>query len=181
MSEKSTCILCEGEAIWEAESREDVNFVKCETCGEYYLVEPSESVGYYREEVPREKKAMISAYTRECFERGEKPPVLGYPHGLEEIISSYENKTLDEKLENLIWYLRKKSKEFGDSVSWDARKDYPITYSLSPEGFTKIRNGAIRRGLLYWPARGAGLKLKEEGWTLGTKLREREKEEKQSK
>ena len=172
MNEKSICILCGGEAIVEAITKEDVNFVKCETCGKYYLGEPSELVKHYREKVPREKRAMLSAYTRERFERGEKPPVLGYPD--EEIITEYANKTLDEKLENLIWYIKKKSSQFGDSVSWDARKDYPITYSLSPEGFTKIRDLAMEKDLLDWPARGAGLKLKEEGWTLGKKLMERE-------
>lgn len=110
-----------------------------------------------------------------CFlfrQWGAPQPVLGYPD--EEIITEYENKTLDEKLENLIWYIKKKSSQFGDSVSQDARKDYPITYSLSPEGFTKIRDLAIKNGLLDWPARGTGLKLKEEGWKLGTELMKRE-------
>ena len=172
MSEKSTCILCEKDAIVSGESGKDVNFVKCETCGKYYLGEPTELVKHYREKVPREKKAMISAYVRELFERGAEPPLLGYPH--EEIIAEYENKTLDEKLENLVWYIRKMFSQFGDSVSWDAVKDYPITYSLSAKGCTEVRDVAIKRGLLYWPAISTVLKLKEEGWTLGTKLMERE-------
>ena len=174
MSSEERCILCERNANVESVSGRDAIFVRCETCGKYQLGEPSESVRYYREEVQREKKAMLSAYTRERFERGENPPEFGDSNALKEIITEYENKTLDEKLENLIWYIRKKSPQFGDSVSWDARKDYPITYSLSPEGFTKIRDLAMKKDLLDWPARGAGLKLKEEGWTLGKKLMERE-------
>lgn len=76
MSEKFECILCEKDAIMSGVSGKDVIFVKCETCGKYYLGEPSELVKHYREKVPREKRAMLSAYTRGRFERGEKPPEL---------------------------------------------------------------------------------------------------------
>jgi len=173
MNEKSTCIFCEKDAEKSGVQGKDGYLAECATCGKYFLGSPELFEGSYTG-MPREKRAMISAYTRERFERGENPPEFGDSNALKEIITEYENKTLDEKLENLIWYIRKKSPQFGDSVSWDARKDYPITYSLSPEGFTKIRDLAMKKDLLDWPARGAGLKLKEEGWTLGKKLMERE-------
>ncbi len=173
MSEKFTCILCEKDAEKSGVQGKDGYLAECPTCGKYFLGSPEMFEGSYTG-MPREKRTMISAYTRERFERGEEPPEFGDSDALKEIITEYENKTLDEKLENLIWYIRKKSPQFGDSVSWDARKDYPITYSLSPEGFTKIRDLAMKKDLLDWPARGAGLKLKEEGWTLGKKLMERE-------
>ena len=173
MSEKFTCILCEKDAEKSGVQGKDGYLAECATCGKYFLGSPELFEGSYTG-MPREKRAMLSAYTRERFERGENPPEFGDSNALREIITEYENKTLDEKLENLIWYIRKKSPQFGDRVSWDARKDYPITYSLSPEGFTKIRDLAMKKDLLDWPARGAGLKLKEEGWTLGKKLMERE-------
>jgi len=113
---------------------------------------------------------MLSAYTRERFELGEEPPELGDPKNLEEIIAEYKNKTAGEKLKNLVWYIRKKSPQFGDSVSLDAEKDYPITYSLSLEGFTEILRNPIGRQLIE-PTE-SGLKLTEEGWTLGTELME---------
>ena len=173
MSEKFKCILCEKDAEKSGVQGKDGYLAECATCGKYFLGSPEIFEGSYTG-MPREKRAMLSAHTRELFERGEAPPEFGDSNALKEIITEYENKTLDEKLENLIWYIRKKSPQFGDSVSWDARKDYPITYSLSPEGFTKIRDLAMKKDLLDWPARGAGLKLKEEGWTLGKKLMERE-------
>jgi hypothetical protein len=96
--------------------------------------------------------------------------VLGYPD--EGIITKYANKNLAEKLENLIWYIRKKSPQFGDSVLLEAEKDYPITYSLSLEGFTEILNNAIEQGLIE--STESGFKLTEKGWIIGTELMERE-------
>jgi len=178
MSKEGRCYLCEKNANVSSATneRKDANRVECETCKIYYLDAPIMFRKEY-EEMPREKRAMLSSYTRERFEHREKPPELGDPDALKEIIASYENKTLDEKLENLIWYIRKNSPQFGGSVSWDAEKDYPITYSLSPQGFTKMRDLAIKKGLLDWPARGTGLKLTEEGWKLGTELVKRRKKE----
>lgn len=169
MSEEFKCILCEKNAQRSGVQGKDEYLAECTTCGKYFLGSPEIFEGSYTS-MPREKRAMVSAYTRELFERGEEPPELGDSDALKEIIAKYENKTLDEKLENLIWYIRKKSSQFGDSVSWDAQKDYPITYSLSPEGFTKIRDLAIEKDLLDLPARGTGLKLKEDGWKMGTEL-----------
>jgi len=167
MSEISKCILCEKDAEKSGVQGKDGYLAECVTCGKYFLGSPGIFEGSYTG-MPREKRAMISAYTRELFERGEATPEFGDSDALKEIITEYENKTLDEKLENLIWYIRKKSSQFGDSISWDAGKDYPITYSLSPEGFTKIRDLAMEKDLLDWPARGVGLRLKEEGWKMGT-------------
>ncbi len=170
MSSKERCILCERNSNVESVSGRDAIFVRCETCGKYQLGEPSESVRYYREEVQREKKAMLSAYTRERFEQGGEPPMLGYPHALEGIIAEYENKSDNEKLENLIWYIKKESSQFGDSVPLDAVKDYPITYSLSHEGFTEVLNNAIEQNLVE-PIE-SDFKLTEQGWRRGTELME---------
>jgi len=169
MIKESKCILCEKEARISGVSGKDAAFIECEKCGNYVLASPELFEKAYIH-MPREKRAMLSAYTRELYELEEEPPELEDPDTLEEIIAGYENKTFDEKLENLIWYLRKKSKEFSDSVSWDAEKDYPITYSLSPQGFTKIRDLSIEKGFVEWPARGTGLKLTEEGWRLSTEI-----------
>ncbi len=166
---EEVCYLCENEASVSGEFGRDFSFVRCETCGKYYLGEPSMWVRHYREEAPREKRTMLSAYTRERFEHGGEPPVLGYPD--EDIITGYANKTLAEKLENLIWYATRKSPQFGDSILLEAEKDYPITYSLSPEGFTEILNNAIAQKLIE--STESGFKLTEKGWTIGTELMKR--------
>ena len=169
MSE-AKCILCEEEARVEAGRKEgklmDAIFVYCETCKKYYLDAPDM---YEQEKMPREKRRMLSAYTRERFEFREKPPEIGDPDTLTDIIAKYEGKTVDEKLENLIWYLRKESKEYGDSVPWGIERDYPITYSLSPQGFEKIVHLARDKGLLVIVSRDS-LELTEEGWKLGSKI-----------
>ena len=170
---KEKCILCEKEARVEAGQKEgktmDAIFVNCETCKKYYLDAPDL---HGQEKMPREKRRMLSAYTREQFELGKEPPEIGDPDTLTDIIAKYEGKTLDEKLENLIWYLRKESDEYGDSVSWNIERDCPITYSLSPQGFEKIVHLARDNGLLIMVSRDS-LKLTEEGWELGSKLMEK--------
>ena len=101
---------------------------------------------------------------------------IGDPDTLTATISFYENKTLVEKVENLLWYLRKNSKEYGDAVPWEAEKDYPITYSFGSEGYMKIRDLTIEKGYVEPPeARGVGLRLTEDGFRLGTELLERRK------
>jgi len=123
------------------------------------------------------KRAMLSAYTRECFEREKDPPILENPDFLNEKIEEYENKTIEEKLNNLLLYLKTISRYLGDSVPWAAEKDYPITYSPNPQEFNKIRELAGRRDLLYWKARGADLELSGDGWEMAERL---EKESKMS-
>jgi len=169
MNEKTICILCEKNAEKSGVQGKDGYLAECATCGKYFLGSPELFEGSYTG-MPREKRAMLSAYTRERFEHGGEPPVLGYPDVLKGIITEYENKTAGEKLKNLVWYIRKKSPQFDDSVLLEAEKDYPITYSLSPEGFTEILNNPIGQKLIE--STESGLKLTEEGWTLGTELME---------
>ena len=169
MSPEQRCILCEKDANVKDAPGRDANRVGCETCGIYYLGAPTLFEKDYKE-MPREKRAMLSAYTRERFELGEEPPEFGDADALEGIIAEYENKSDNEKLKNLIWYIRKESTQFGDSAPLDAEKDYPITYSLSSVGFTGILNNAIGQRLVD-PIE-SDFKLTEQGWRRGTELME---------
>jgi hypothetical protein len=54
----------------------------------------------------------------------------------------------------------------------EAEKDYPITYSQGPEGFTEILNNAIEQRLIK--SIESGFELTEQGRKLGTELLERE-------
>ena len=167
MSEISTCILCEKDAEKSGVQGKDGYLAECAICGKYFLGSPELFEGSYTG-MPREKRAMLSAHTRNLFERGEEPPEFGDPDALEGIITEYENKTAGDKLKNLILYIREKSPQFDDSILLEAEKDYPITYSLSPEGFTDILNNPIGQKLIE-PTE-SGFKLTEEGWKLGTEL-----------
>ncbi len=173
MSKEEKCILCEEEAVKSSVQGKDGYSVICDICGRYFLGSPEIFEGSYTS-MPREKRRMLQAYTRELFELGEEPPELGNPDELKDIITDYEGKTVDEKLDNLIWYLRKNSEEYGGSVPWKIERDYPITYSLSPQGFEKIVHLARDNDLLVIESRDS-LKLTEEGWKLGTKLLEDKK------
>jgi len=160
------CILCGRIAeVSKVRGRGEYS-VECVTCGIYTYDHFFKSAYTSMEE----KRAMVSAYTRECFELGKESPKLGDSDYLKEKIEEYKNKTIEEKLENLILYLKKKSSYLGDSVSWDEKIDYPITYSPSPQEFTKIRDLAKERNLLYWKSRDAGLELSGDGWEMAEKL-----------
>ena len=169
MSTEQRCILCEKDAEKSGVQGKDGYLAECATCGKYFLGSPELFEGSYTG-MPREKRAMLSAYTRERFELGEEPPEFGDADALEGIIAEYENKSDNEKLKNLIWYIRKESTQFGDSAPLDAEKDYPITYSLSSEGFTGILNNAIGQRLVD-PIE-SDFKLTEQGWRRGTELME---------
>lgn len=177
MSEKSICILCEKEAEKSGISGRDGYLIECETCGKYFLGSPEIFEGSYKS-MPREKRALISAFTRGFPRHEEKflelgDEVISHPAGYSpssiswnKIIEEYESKSEDEKLENLISYIKNESKQFGDRVLLDGEKDYPITYSLSSQEFTTIRDIAIKRDILTRASSGAGFELTEKGWKM---------------
>jgi hypothetical protein len=171
MNEQAICILCEKNAE-KAHIPDKVGyFIKCDICGEYFLASPEIFESSYKA-MPREKRTMISSYTRDCFEHGKEPPQLEDAGYLTGMITEYENKTLDDKVNNLILFARKKSARSGDRVYLEAEKDYPITYSPGPEGFAEVLNSAIEHGLIE--SLETGFELTEQGWTMGTELLERE-------
>ncbi|NIO49385.1 MAG: hypothetical protein GTN73_08145 [Candidatus Aminicenantes bacterium] len=169
MNEQATCILCEKNAEKAHIPGKVGYFIKCGTCGEYFLASPEIFQSSYTN-LPREKKAMISSYTRDCFEHGKEPPQLEDAGYLRGIITEYENKTVDDRVKHLIMYIRKKSPQYGYNVLLEAEKDYPITYSMGPEGFTEIINDAIEQGLIK--SIESGFELTEKGYSLGTELLE---------
>jgi hypothetical protein len=163
------CILCEQECERHHPQGMDGYEVECQTCGRYFLASPEIFEAAYIK-MPREKRSMISAYTRELFEQGKERPELGDDDLLASVIEEYENKTDDQRLENLILFLRKRSKEFGVAVDINEARDYPITYSLSKDGFSAILKVAKDRGLLEEGTAGLGGRLTEEGWKMGTRV-----------
>jgi len=166
MNEK--CILCEANVDISKIPGKHEYSVECSTCGNYIYE------GFFEQSyltLPKEERAMISAYTRESFEYNEDLPKLSNPDSLSDINAKYKNKTIEEKLDNLILYLKKKSSYLGDNVAWDEKKDYPITYSPNPQEFIKIRDLAKQRNLLYWRSRDSGLELSGDGWEMAEKLK----------
>lgn len=169
MNEQAICILCEKNAE-KAHIPDKVGyFIKCDICGEYFLASPEIFQSSYTN-LPREKRAMISSYTRDCFEHSKEPPQLEDAGYLSGIIAEYENKTINDRVKHLIMYIRKKSPQYGYNVLLEAEKDYPITFSMSPEGFTEIINNAVEQGLIK--SIESGFELTEQGYSLGTELLE---------
>jgi len=105
-------------------------------------------------------------------------------NGAKEIIESFKAKTIDEKLNGLIFYLKRKSAYLGDEIPWDARIDHPITLFPNSNESVKIRDLAIKKGLISWKSRDSGLELTGEGWLMAESI-EREiqmsKEEKRNR
>jgi hypothetical protein len=171
MNEQAICILCEKNAEKAHIPGKVGYFIKCDICGEYFLASPEIFQSSYTT-LPREKRAMISSYTRDCFEHSKEPPQLEDAGYLKGIITEYENKTINDRVKHLIMYVRKKSPQYGYNVLLEVEKDYPVTYSHGPEGFTEIINNAIEQGLIK--SVESGFELTEQGYTLGTELLERE-------
>lgn len=169
MSGKAICILCEKNAERSHIQGKDGYLVECEICGKYFLGSPVLFEGAYKI-LPREKRRMISAYTRELFEKGENPPEFGDPDELKKVINVYENKTQEEKLNNLVLFLMKKSSQFDDLVSWEPEKDFPIIYSLSSQQFSELINEITKRNFLTKESGNSG-KLTEKGWNFGKELK----------
>lgn len=166
---KALCVLCGQECDRFDESCKDGYAVRCDTCGAYFMGSPALFENEYAS-MPREKKAMISAYLRDLFECGKDRPELGDAELLEGIIKEYENKTVEQKLDNLLFVLRKRSKEFGAFVPVNEKRDYPITYSLGDQGFASILKLARDKGFLEEGATGIAGKLTEDGWRKGTEI-----------
>ncbi len=169
MNEQTICILCEKNAEKAHIPGKVGYFIKCDICGEYFLASPEIFESSYRD-MPREKRAMISSYTRDCFEQSKEPPQLEDAGYLKGIITEYENKTVDDRVKHLVMFIRKKSHQFGYNVLLEAEKDYPVTYSMSPEGFAEIVNTAIEQTLIK--SVETGFELTEQGWKLGSELLE---------
>jgi hypothetical protein len=167
MKEEVICILCERNAE-KAHIPDKVGyFIKCDICGEYFLASPEIFESSYTD-LPREKRAMISSYTRDCFEHSKEPPQLEDAGYLSGIITEYENKSFDDKIKNLILFIRKKSPELGYNVLLEAQKDYPVTYSVDPGGFKEVLNNAVEQRLVR--SIESGFELTEQGYALGTEL-----------
>jgi hypothetical protein len=171
MNEQAICILCFKNAEKAQIPDRDGYFIKCDICGEYFLASPEIFESSYTA-MPREKRTMISSYTRDSFEHRKEPPQLEDSGYLKGIITEYENKTLDDKIKNLILFIRKKSPQYGYNVLLEAEKDYPITYSPDPEAFREILNKAIEQRLIKYIE--SGFELTEQGWKLSTELSESE-------
>jgi len=164
---KEACILC-GRIAEASKSQGKAEYsITCNTCG-IYIYDHFFKGAYLS--MREDERAMISAYARECFELGNEPPKLKDSDNLKGIIAEYKSKIIEEKLNNLLFYVRKRSKFLGDSVPWAEEKDYPITYSPYPQESSKIRDLAINRNLLYWKSRDSGLELSGDGWEETEKL-----------
>jgi len=106
MSPLPNCVLCNQQAKdFQKESNSSIYFIECKICGQY------KSEGLYDERFKRfsnEKRAMLSAYTRELYEYNSPTPelhVLNEKGQIEKIIERYKKKTVIEKLSNLILYV----------------------------------------------------------------------------
>ena len=159
---KDKCILCGNSA---EKSRPDAckgeYLFVCETCKEYIV--DDFFVESYRS-MEQKEKSMISAYTRECFEKGLNTPLLNNPDALLGIINKYKNKQFEDKLNRLLVYVKQRSKGFGDEVPWNDNTDYPIIYSINPKEAESIRHHNIETGLIIKKSRDAGLQLSGKGW-----------------
>lgn len=165
---KEDCLLCRNIAeVSRPDSNKGEYLVECDIC-KNYVYDIFFKNAYLA--LSDHDRAMISAYTRQLFESGEEPPLLRDPDQFIDIIEINKKMTIDNKLNNLILYIKKKSNFLGDEIPWDAKLDYPITYSPNSDESLNIRDLAKRKGLLYRKSRDAGEELSGEGWQKAESL-----------
>jgi len=172
MSKEHICEFC-NQAVTSFRSLDLERYsVECKICGRY---ESSHFEDLEYKTYPEEKKAMISAYTRELFEYNSPKPVLHTlsENQIENIIERYQKKTIHEKLDRLIQYAEKKSSYFGENIksSIDSSKDYPVTYSKNIWEFKNIFDQARKVGLLQSASRDH-LALTWAGWQRAEEIKE---------
>ena len=175
MCQRNSCILCSRDAEFEHIQETTKYRVKCNVCGIYKIADIE--ISSIKDMRP-EDRAMISAYTRELFEREGKEPDLDElksNYQIDIIVKRYKGKNSKDKLYNLIWYISKKSKYFGFSVRVLAEKDYPITFSPNRREFEEILEAAKKEGLIKdvpLDSQGGGnISLTWRGWRLAEELR----------
>jgi len=164
------CILCGREVELKKISGKVEYFVSCMACGKY-IYDHFFKNSYLA--MSQEEKAMLTAYSREKAEIQDDTLMLADPNIFVDVIKKYRNKSLSEKLENLILYLKRKSKQFGDYVSWDSNIDYPITFSPNAEEASEIVELAFKEGFREKGARGVGLRLTMKGWNKGEEIQKK--------
>jgi len=137
-NQMSICVLCNQEVRnCEHISGTELYHLECDTCGRY-VSGSFNDLGL--KAMSPEDRAMLSAYTREFYEHGADETEL---HNLDEqqterILENYRIKSLDDKLNNFIQYIAKKTTYFGEEIEIDSRKDYPITYSKNIDEFENV-------------------------------------------
>lgn len=166
MSPNPSCILCNQSAReFQRESRSEVYFLYCTICGKYKSASFNDETTFSR--MTQNKKAMLSAYTRELYEYDSPTPelhTLSDQNQIDKIIQRYSKKTVIEKLNNLVLYVGKKTQYFGEPLHIHGENDYPITYSLNREEFENIKNQAFAAHFFRQPTSGGNVILTWDGW-----------------
>lgn len=118
---------------------------------------------------------MISAYTRELYELNSPVPelhTLNSENQIEIIIARFKNKTVIDKLNNLVLYMGRKSDYFGKPLRFHEETDYPITYSSNKVESDNIKNQAFEAGYFKLPTTGGNVMLTWKGWQKFETLKE---------
>jgi len=176
MSPNNNCILCDhpGRNFHRLPGTERYN-IECDICGKYI------SNSFEDQEfriMPEEEKAMLSAYTRELFEYNSPEPeidVLAGQNQIGIIVQRYKKKSINEKIENFILFLARKTSFFGEDFEIDCSKDFPITYSKNPSEFENIFYLCKDLELIEAPGLTGSiqpLKLTLKGWQKSEEIKE---------
>jgi len=176
MTPMPNCIFCNTATVeYQSEHETSIFSVKCNICGRYKSEDFNEKLTFVR--LTPHDKAMISAYTRELYELDAPAPelhMLNEENQIEIIIARYKNKTVIDKLNNLVLYVGRNSDYFGKPMYFHEETDYPITYSKNKIESDNIKNQAFEAGYFKLPNSGGNVVLTWEGWQKFETLKEYE-------
>ncbi len=141
MSSNPNCILC-GEVlrVYEHLQGTERYSAECNKCGKFWSASFNDtSLGAMTDD----DRAMLSAFKRELYEHESPVPnldTLDNEEHIVNIVARYNQKSINEKLDNLVWFLAKQTKYFGDEVDLDLNTDQPITFSKNRFELENIYN-----------------------------------------
>ncbi|MBW1824906.1 MAG: hypothetical protein JRI87_10135 [Deltaproteobacteria bacterium] len=174
MSPETPCILCNSTVSRSQVGQTSALYMaECEVCGKYISDDFNDNGFGQKSDLDR---AMISAYTRELHELQSPIPELhnlDFENQIEVIIQRYKNKSIIEKLNNLVLYVGHNSDYFGKPLIFHEEKDYPITYSGNKTECDNIKNQVFEAGYVKNPRSGGNVSLTWEGWLKYEELQSR--------
>lgn len=115
MDEMETCVLCNTKINTEGISGMDAYIADCPVCGRYKLDGVKSEI---LKQMSKDDKPMLSAYVREINEFGSgECSLLDFDEQqMSDIIEQYKKKSLEDKVDNFIKYLMKKTEYFGQEI-----------------------------------------------------------------
>lgn len=153
------CPFCEAQPV---EANQHVNRdafdIECRRCGRFTV----SGTLYATQKVPPELRPDLSAYTRECQEKGEYPEMIT-TENLADFAERLRKIPPHEKPKRLLNILAKRSQYPGASAEFSPDWDYPLIYARNVEEAVYHRRALVDQGYIELNAEDRAV-VTHKGW-----------------